>query len=343
MVKTVEIVSLSSGLLGEPYAKHELGIGLSRLEKHGVKVKIAPHAAAGIEHLMRHPEDRAADLLSALRDPNVDMILCAIGGDDTYRLLPYLFENVELESAACGKIFLGFSDTTLNHFMLNRVGMKTFYGQAFIPDVCELGPVMLPYTEKYFSELLGTGAVREIRPSEVWYETRSDFSESQVGVPLTPLPNGGFELISGSPRFSGEILGGCVDSIYDMFDGERYSDMPDLCRRYGIFPNADGWRGKILLLESSEEKPSPEKYRRALRYLDEAGVFDAVNGVIVGKPMDDAFHAEYKKALLDEAGGRDLPILCNVSVGHAEPRCIIPFGVTATVDAEKQVISFDAK
>ena len=269
------------------------------------------------------------------------MILCAIGGDDTYRLLPYLFENGELESAACNKIFLGFSDTTLNHFMLNRVGMKTFYGQAFIPDVCELGPEMLPYTEKYFAELLRTGSVKKIAPSEVWYETRSDFSESQVGVPLSPLPNGGFELISGAPLFSGEVLGGCVDSIYDMFDGERYSDMPDLCRRYGIFPDADGWRGKILLLETSEEKPSPEKYRRALGFLREAGVFDAVSGVIVGKPMDDAFHEEYKKILPEATGRHDLPILCNVSVGHAEPRCIVPFDVTATVDAERQIISFD--
>lgn len=26
--------------------------------------------------------------------------------------------------------FLGFSDTTINHFMLHKVGLKTFYGQA---------------------------------------------------------------------------------------------------------------------------------------------------------------------------------------------------------------------
>ena len=36
---------------------------------------------------------------------------------------------------------------------------------------------------------------------------------------------------------------------------------------------------KILLLESSEEQPSPEKYRRALEYLRDAGVFAAVSGV----------------------------------------------------------------
>lgn len=56
------------------------------------------------------------------------MILCAIGGDDTYRLLPYLFEHNELANVVSDKIFLDFSDTTINHFMLHKAGLKTFYG-----------------------------------------------------------------------------------------------------------------------------------------------------------------------------------------------------------------------
>ena len=83
----------------------------------------------GIEYVKNHPEKRAADLLQALSNPKIDMILCAIGGDDTYRLLPFLFEHNELADAVSDKVFLGFSDTTINHFMLHKVGMKTFYGQ----------------------------------------------------------------------------------------------------------------------------------------------------------------------------------------------------------------------
>ena len=37
---------------------------------------------------------------------------------------------------------------------------------------------------------------------------------------------------------------------------------------------------------------------------------------------------------------RRLPIVFNLNIGHAMPRCIIPFGVEATVDAGKQVIRF---
>jgi len=30
----------------------------------------------------------------------------------------------------------------------------------------------------------------------------------------------------------------------------------------------------------------------------------------------------------------------NLNIGHAMPRCIIPFGVDAAVDAERQIIRF---
>jgi hypothetical protein len=41
---------------------------------------------------------------------------------------------------------------------------------------------MLPYTRKYFEELLQTGMIREIHPSDVWYQSRSDFSPEAVGT-----------------------------------------------------------------------------------------------------------------------------------------------------------------
>ena len=340
MVKQIAIVSLSSGLLGEPFAQHEVVLGLERLKALDVQVKMMPNAQKGMEYLKSHPEARAADLLDAFRDPDVDMILCAIGGDDTYRLLSYLFDHDELKNAVTGKIFLGFSDTTVNHLMLHKVGLNTFYGQAFLPDVCELEPDMLPYTRRYFEELLQTGTIREITPSDLWYESRADFGPDQVGTPLRSHPNPGFELLQGPAQFSGPILGGCIDSLYDLFNGERYADMPELCRRYGLFSSPEEWRGKILLLESSEEKMPPEKYRKALMYLKDSGVFKAVSGVLCGKPMDEAYDAEYKALLKEVIDDPSLPILCNVNIGHALPRCILPFGVEARVDANAQKITF---
>lgn len=340
MIRTVGIVSLSSGIIGEEFIQFEVDIGLRRLRDYGLAVKFMPHALKGLDYIREHPEKRAEDLLQAFRDPELDMILCAIGGDDSYRLLPWLFERHELRDAVSNKVFLGFSDTTINHFMLHRVGLSTFYGQAFLPDICELGPEMLPYSRRCFEELISTGGIREITPSEVWYEERQRFTPDQVGRSRRSHPDRGFELLQGRPVFSGKILGGCIDSMYDFFSGERHAGMPALCEKYRLFPEPEDWSGRILLLESSEEKMPPAKYRRALEYLKAAGVFDVVSGVLVGKPMDEAYDPEYRQLLAEVIGNPELPVVCNLNAGHAAPRCIIPFGVQAFVDVEKQVIRF---
>ena len=340
MIRNVAIVSLSNGIIGEPSVQFEVEIGLSRLKEYGLNVRFMPHALKGLDYVRAHPEKRAEDLLQAFRDPKIDMILCAIGGDDTYRLLPYLFDHNELADAVTDKVFLGFSDTTINHLMLHKVGLRTFYGQAFFSDICELGPQMHPYTRKYFEELISTGGIRETTPSDVWYEERESFTPDQVGKQLPAKPDHGFELLQGPSVFSGKILGGCIDSLYDFFDGERYEDMPVLCRKYRLFPDAADWKGRILLLESSEERPTPDKYRQALEYLKGTGVFDAVSGVLAGKPMNETYAEEYRQLLVKVIGRPELPIVFNLNIGHAMPRCIMPFGVEATVDAEKQVIRF---
>ena len=51
MIRTVGIVSLSSGILGEPFVQHEVRLGLARLQDYGLQVRFLPHARAGLEAL----------------------------------------------------------------------------------------------------------------------------------------------------------------------------------------------------------------------------------------------------------------------------------------------------
>ena len=339
-VRKIGIVSLSSGILGEGFVAHEVELGIERLKKYGIEVEFLPNSKKGIEFIKNNPKERAEDLIKAFKDDSIDMILCAIGGDDTYRLLPYLFENSELEKVAKQKIFLGFSDTTINHLMLNKVGIKTFYGQAFLPDVCELSNEMLPYSKHFFEELINTGKIKEIYPSDVWYNEREDFSEKAIGISMEEHHNGGFELLRGDSKFEGKILGGCLDSIFNIFDTPRYEDTVYLCKKYNLFPSLDEWKNKILLLETSEERPKPELFRKMILKLQEYGIFDVISGLIVGKPQNEEYYDEYKQILLDEIRNKNLSIVYNINIGHSTPRCIIPFGVDAKVDVEKQIIEF---
>ena len=345
MVKKIAIVSLSDGILGEQFVQHEVEIGLRRLKEHGFRVEFMPHAKAGMEYIKNHPEDRAKDLLQAIEDDSVDMILCAIGGDDTYRLLPYLFEHDELkhalEKSLHNKLFLGFSDTTMNHLMFHKLGVNTFYGQAFLPDLCEMEPELLPYTAHYFEELTSTGMISEICPIEVWYMERTDWSEASVGVSRIRYSNDGFHLLQGRSRFEGEILGGCIESICDMFGYSKYEDLKALCEKYELFPKPEDWKGKILLLETSESQPTPEHYRTLLEALKNTEIFEVISGILCGKPMDEKYMEEYNRIIVEVVDNKNLPIVTNINVGHATPRCIIPFGVHAVVDTVKQTITFD--
>lgn len=341
MVNKIGIVSLSSGVLGENFIKHEIEIGLKRLNEYGIEVECLPNSLKGLDFVRNHPDCRVEDLLRAFSDDSIDMILCAIGGDDTYRLLPYLFENNELEKVAKQKIFLGFSDATINHFMLNKVGIKSFYGQAFLPDICELANEMLPYTKKYFEELISTGEIKEVRPSDIWYLEREDFSINAVGTSMEERENAGFELLKGEPIFKGKILGGCLESIYDMFDNSRFEDTVSLCNKYKLFPKLEEWENKILLLETSEEKSNPDLYRKMIKAIKSYGLFDVVSGVLVGKPQNEIYYNEYKNILLEETENNDISIVFNLNIGHATPRCIIPLGVDATINTNDQVITFN--
>lgn len=340
-VKKVGIVSLSSGILGEDFIEHEIPIALQRLHNFGVEVEFLPNSRNGMAYLQEHPKARADDFLQAMAEDSIDMILCAIGGDDTYRLAPYLFDHDELANVVNQKIFLGFSDTTANHFMLHKLGIKTFYGQALLPDIAELSDEMLPYTEKYFEELINTGRIAEITPSDVWYKNREDFSENGMGVSMPSFSNQGFELLQGPSKFEGEILGGCLESIYQFFDNSRHLDSVEIADKYQLFPSLEEWEGKILLLETSEETPAPNLFRKMIQVLTDYGIFNVISGVLIGKPQDEIYYDEYKEIIIEEVKNDDLSILYNLNVGHATPRCIVPFGVHAVVDANEQKIRFE--
>ncbi|WP_303977635.1 S66 peptidase family protein [Streptococcus danieliae] len=340
-VRKIGIVSLSSGMLGEAFVAHERELGLRRLQELGLEVVYLPNALKGLDYLDQHPEARAEDLLAAFSDPSLDLILCAIGGLDSYRLLPALFAEQQLEQALTSKIFLGFSDTTINHLMLQKLGLPSFYGQAFLPDICELAPEMLPYIRSYFETLVQTGKIEEIRPSSLWYQERTDFSLAGLGQSMPSYPNQGFLHLQGSATFKGPILGGCLESLYEILAGDRFPDQAQLCQDYQLFPSLEDWSGKILLLETSEEKANPAKFARMLSRLKDYGLFEVVSGLLFGKPQDQAYMEDYHRILVEVLDQPDLPILANINVGHATPRCIVPLGIPAQVDAEEQVIRFD--
>ena len=87
----VAVVSLSWGGLGDDNFIHKYDIAKERLEKEfGLELIAMPNALKGTKYVYEHPEARAKDLMDAFQDKSIKGIFCAIGGDDTIRLLPYI-------------------------------------------------------------------------------------------------------------------------------------------------------------------------------------------------------------------------------------------------------------
>ena len=339
----VAIVSLSSGLLGESFITHELELGIKRLEELGLVPVIMPNALKGMEYLANHPEARASDLKEAFKDDSIKGIISAIGGDDTFKLVPYLMEDQEFIELVKTKpkIFMGFSDTTDNHLLLNRLGLSTFYGPALITDFAELDNEMLPYTKEYIDKLFQTDPY-EIISSPVWYEERTDFSEKAIGTSrIAHKETHGFETLNGKGIVTGKLYGGCIESLYDYFTGERYPEEKEIYEKYNIFATEEELKEKILFLETSEEKISKEILERDLLELKNRNILSTVKGIIVGKPMDEAYYEEYKEVYKKVFSDLSTPVLFNVNFGHATPRTILPYDAEVTVDYDNKKITIN--
>ncbi len=338
----VAIVSLSSGMLGETSNAHNLEIGTKRLHDFGLEPIFMPHALKGLVYVHDHPEKRAADLKAAFLDPEIKGVICAIGGDDTYRLLPYLLEDESFIQAVHDhpKVFTGFSDTSLNHWLFYKLGLTTYYGPTFVTDLADISDEMLPYTKKWFENFIDDRPeLREITPSAYWYEERTEFSKASVGIDRAAhKEQRGYELLQGAPVFSGPLFGGCFDSFYDILTGTRYAEEKIVCEKYRIFPPVEALQDHILFLETCEEKPAPDLYRKMLQTMKATGVFEKVKGVLFGKPQDEAWYEEYKQIICEELADFPISLVFNVNFGHAYPRCVLPFGVTVEADVAKQRI-----
>lgn len=324
----VAVVSLSWGGLGDPDLIHKYHIAKERLEQNfGLRVIAMPHALKGSRFVAEHPELRAKDLMDAFKDPDIKGIFSAIGGDDSVRLLPYIdYDTIR----ANPKVFMGYSDTTISHLMMYRAGLTSFYGPSIM---CEFGAYvkMADYTVEAVRRLLFQDSEGyAIESSPVWSADYIPWKEENRHKENSYMEEShGYELLQGQGTVTGHLLGGCLD-VFTMVNGTS------------VWPGADQWRGALLFLETSEDKPSPELLIYTLRNLAAQGILKELSGILVGKPQGEVYYEEYKEAILQVVAEEEkltaLPILYNLNFGHATPIGILPYGIQAELDCEAKTL-----
>ncbi len=323
----IAVVSLSWGGLGDDMFIHKYDIAKERLERDfGLEVVAMPHALKGSEFVYAHPELRAKDLMDPFADPSIKGIFCAIGGDDSIRLLPYIDYEIIRNNP---KIFMGYSDTTVSHFMMNKAGVVSYYGPSVMAEFGEYVR-MFDYTENAVRNILFNDSKGyEIPSCEYWSDDHVSWSEENMDHKRETRPEEHhYEVLSGSGIVTGEVLGGCLD-VFPMIVGTE------------IWPEADEWNGKILLVETSEDKPGPDLVKYYLRNLGAQGILNRISGIIVGKPQAEQFYEEYKevyRTVLNEFNCKTLPVIYNVNIGHAAPTGILPLGIKCEIDLDNKII-----
>lgn len=327
---TVAIVSLSSGMAGEEAFRHRYELGKRRLEEvFGLNVVTMPNALKGTHYLFSHPEARAQDLMDAFTDPAIKAIISNIGGDDTIRLLPYINYDIIRYNP---KIFMGYSDTTVNHFMMYKAGLVSFYGPAILCEFAE-NHHMHNYTVQCIQKTLFEGADQiELNPSPTWTSEFLEWSDERNNDTPRKLiqDDKGFEVLQGSGTVQGDLLGGCVD-VFPLFMGTD------------IWPSTQQWQDKVLFLETSEDYPEPILIKYTLRNMAAQGIIERINGVLIGKPKDEKYFDEYKEMYTEffrhEAGHPELPIIYNMNFGHTAPMCVLPYGTKVRIDCDKKSVT----
>ena len=329
----VAAISLSWG--GPRTVPYRYQIGKQQFEEEfGVQVVETKHALRDADWLAKNPKARADDLMAAFADETIDGIISTIGGEDSIRTLPYLDLELIRDNP---KVFMGYSDTTISHAVCFKAGIVSFYGPTFMTGFAE-NCGMFPYmVDSVRRTLFSTEPIGTIEPNQMgWtveYLPWEDPENQSIRRKLNPCTGWKFHQDEGVVK--GQLFGGCVE-VLDWLRGTDY------------FSSAADLQGAVLFLETSEDAPPPSFLTEFVRCIAAMGILEGLNGILLGRPGGDVnpqtfgeYDAALCKAVREEHGVNDMPIVTNMDFGHTDPMFVIPIGMKVRIDSTNKEIAID--
>lgn len=218
----------------------------ARLESWGFRCSESLHARSPQGRFGGSVEDRRADLVAALINPDIDYILCARGGYGVVQLLTPELLDVARQSHAR---IVGFSDITALHALMAQVGKPSLHA------------VMCKHLTEYDTHREACDGLRQALLGETLrYE-----------LPAHPLNRVG--------EAEGILLGGNLSVFYGL-QGTPFSPFNS---PYPSWGKGSGKRG-LLFLEDIGERPYAVD--RMMHNLRLSGVLDRAAAVVVGQFSD---------------------------------------------------------
>ena len=340
---TVAFISLSGGRAGDADMLPRYQTGKRRFEEEfGVKVIETPHSLMGSTYLDEHPEKRAEDLMWALTNDEVRGIVCNMGGDDSYRVLPFIDPDVIREHP---KVLMGYSDIATWMAVFAYAGVRAYYGPNVLTPIAQPGRLDDYTKEAIRKTIFSNETIGEIKPCEVhtpidWassYYKRKGFKKIKIDrfsendansseeEPIEWTPNTGYKVLQGQGTVDGYIMPVCGGPLWQIIGTQ-------------FFPSPEIWEDSIIALEHGSIYGSKLAGLHELRAFAAAGVFDKAKAILTG-PLDEDSEETMLRVINMEVGRPDMVILENVDFIHRTPMTVLPTGAHTRIDCRAPSIT----
>jgi muramoyltetrapeptide carboxypeptidase LdcA involved in peptidoglycan recycling len=223
------------------------------------------------------------------------------------------------------KFIIGYSDTTTLLSYINQLGLVTLHGPSVIAGLSQWKSLGNDYQEHIRTLLFDNPSEYAYRPFSEYSNGYPDWNNVEnVGKVKTKVPSTEWNWLQGDGVVRGKLFGGNIE-VLEFLKGTRF------------WPDENFWDGRILFLETSEDRPKPEQVKWMLRNYGMQGVFDKIAGLLIGRARD--YSDEEKRELNDvvlqvvggEFGNTTIPIVTNLDFGHTDPQWILPLGIEVEI------------
>ncbi len=311
-LKPGDTIGITAPSAGAGHDLEKLEYSLNMIRAQGYNVKETANVRSN-RQVSSSAKKRAAQLLELFEDPEVDMVLCAAGGDFLMEMLPYTdFEKI----AEHPKWFEGMSDPSTLLFLLpTKCDIATLYGiNSGFFNVAKITKPLRNNLSFWEGNLV---------PQKSYKKCQRDITADKFR-PKYPEPVY-WETPNGPVNIEGRMIGGCIDALRDIV-GTPFDSVKDFTEKY----KNDGiiWFFDVFA-QSSED------FYHTLFQMKQCGWFKYTKGVILGRVLfpKTFSNVDYTKALR-KIFGRKMPIITEADIGHTSPAMVLINGGYAKVKAK---------
>ncbi len=287
--------------------KERVMLAKQRLEALGFVVKLPDDLFRAYGYLAGTDEQRAAEIMTAFEDPDVDAIFPGTGGYGTTRILQMLdYRSIRRHP----KMLIGFSDVTGLHLAIGRkAGLVTFHTPTPQYGLGSEGNLS-DFSATYFWRAILKSSYYDDDGNRLTPGWTYEFPDA-VDAPKT--------LATGKAR--GRLVGGNFSLIAATM-GTPYEIQT---------------KGRILFVEDVRE--APYRIDRFLSTLHLAGKLDELNGVILcqfthtEKEGEDPSEFSVNEVFEQYFADLGIPVIYGFPVGHHRFNASLPVGAMVELEA----------